>query len=107
MDGAKLGDNSLLDIDRNEVEQYLEELANKKRGIDEKTGELRARIKEVIESTGWNKKALSDIRKIDAMSDTARADYLRTFLPMLDVMDAAHWKDERVDMLGDPTDNID
>lgn len=105
-DGATLKNDDLLDIDRAELEEAISELADGKLAVSEATNALRSQIKTTLETTGWNKDALAIIRRIAAMSETKRADCLRTLLPMMDVMDAAIWADERADMLADPTEEL-
>ena len=84
-----------------ELQAILDELADKKRSIAELAGEQRARIKAILSEHDWHKTALSDIRKIDAMSETARADFLRTFVPLFEAMYQGVWKGEMRDMLAD------
>ena len=98
-DGAEIGDNSEVDVDHEELDRFIKELEGKQKTITEATGSLRNRIKEIIGQTGWHKGALAAIRKIAAMSPTARADYLRTFQPMFDAMLAHAWESEMRDLI--------
>lgn len=95
--------NSEIDIDYGELQEILNELEDKKDTVSEATGALRSRIKAVVDETGWHKGALAKIREIDAMSETARADFLRTFEPMFDAMVSQKWRDEMQDLFKDET----
>lgn len=53
--------------------------------VSEATGAHRSNLKAIIENRGYHKGAFADFRKIHSMSDTALADYWRTFRPLLDV----------------------
>lgn len=101
MADGNIGDNSAFDYD--DLQRLLDELAGKQTAISEATGSLRSRLKEIIESREWHKGALSMVRKIDAMSETARADFLRTFEPMFDVMVSKKWRDDMSDLFKDDT----
>lgn len=92
-------------IDYGEVQAILDELVGKQTAISEATGELRSRIKAILDEQTWHKSALADIRKIDAMSDTKRADYLRTFEDLFDVMMAGKWRQSKQDMLDAAAEN--
>ncbi len=91
--------NSMMEIDGDELLQILHELDGKKQVVSEKNGDLRNAIKQVIEDHGWHKAALAQIRAIAAMSETARADFLRTFEPMFEAMNEMVWRQERLDLL--------
>ncbi len=99
------GDNSIVHIDFDELRTVIDDLANDQTTVSEASGFLRANIKAVIEEKGWHKGALNQIRKIDGMSETARADYLRTFLPMLNVMRQNGWDDDVQDMIDELEDD--
>lgn len=103
MADTNIGDNSNLEVDFSDLEQFLEDMANKKKTVSEAAGSLRSHLKGVLEETGWHKKAAAMIRDIDAMSETARADFLRTFEPMFDVMMGKKWRDEAMDIFTDNT----
>ena len=49
-------------------------------------GEQRADIKEFLELTGWNKTALSFVRKLDKLDEDKRDDILRSLHDLLDEM---------------------
>jgi len=91
--------NSKVAVDYDELAGFLAELEDKGTAISEANGRLRSRLKEIIENRNWNKKALSVIREIDKMSQTGRADFLRTFEPMFEEMYSNKWADEVSDML--------
>lgn len=96
---AEAGHNSEIDIDAGELQQLLDELESKQKAVSEANGTLRARIKEILDDTGWHKGALATIRSIANMSETKRADFLRTFEPMFDALMEAGWRQEMRDML--------
>lgn len=80
---------------------YLSELKNMLLSVNEENGKLRSRIKAILTKEDWHKGAFGDIRKIEKMSKTARADYLRTFKPLFDIMYEAEWKQEIGDLLSE------
>lgn len=106
MKDSEIGDNSAVEVDYDELRAFLDELTGKRKAISEATGSLRQRIAEIIEQTGWHKKALADIRSIEAMSETARADYLRSFEPLFDEMVSKKWRDEQQDLFNDDTETV-
>lgn len=99
MDGTGNLSNTVENIDPEELQAILAGLANDQNTISEATGTLRANLKQVLDDKGWNKVALSMIRKIDAKSETARADMLRTFVPMFDAMMKTKWRAEMNDLI--------
>jgi hypothetical protein len=90
------GDNLTFEFD--EIEQILSELANKKRSVSEATGALRNAIKQWLENSGAHPKALATIRQINDMSDSYRADFMRSFKPMFELMDENVWIPAQSDM---------
>lgn len=98
-DTADIGDNSDIEIGYDDLQAILDRLADKKDAVSEATGRLRSEIKEVIETRGFHKGALAVIRKIEDMSETARADFLRTFDPLFEVMYLGKWKEESANLL--------
>jgi hypothetical protein len=94
-----IGDNSAIEIDAAELQRLLDELECKKKAVTEATGALRARLKEILDDTGWHKGALQTIRQIASMSETKRADFLRTFEQMFDALMEHGWRQEMVDLL--------
>ncbi len=99
MTDPQAGDNSVIGVDFSELNKILEELVDKKLSASELSGVLRSRIKEILTDTGWHKGALAQIRSIDAMSETGRVDFLRTFEPMFEVMMQNAWRSEMDDLL--------
>lgn len=99
MDTAEMGDNSVDEIEYDELQSLLDDLSDKQRHVTEATGGLRARLKAILDEKGWNKSALGMIRQIENKSETARADFLRTFEPMFDAMVSKKWRDEMHDMI--------
>lgn len=83
------------------VQKFLDELANKERAVSEATGSLRSRIGQILKEEAYNKAAFAQIRTIDKMSDTSRADFLRTFYPMFVAMYEDKWRIAAEDMLSD------
>jgi hypothetical protein len=98
MKDGDIGDNSRIEVEFDVLEKALEGLADKKRTVSEATGTLRNAIKGVIEEHGWHKGAFADIRKIAGMSETQRADYLRSFEPLFEAMKEFKWDDEQEDL---------
>ena len=96
---AEQSSNLFVEVDGSELQQILDDLGDKKREVDEANGALRAALKEILEDAGWNKKALQAIRQIDAMSETQRADFLRTFKPMFEALYAHGWAFEVQDLV--------
>lgn len=86
-------------VDGDTLEGFLDELSNLKKSVSESAGDLRSRIKAILDDQGYHKKALATIRDIQAMSETQRADFLRTFNPMLKAMRDLQWDDEGADMV--------
>lgn len=99
MHDGNIGNNFNLDVDAGELDGILDELAGMQLSVTEANGSLRARIKEVLESRGWHKTALSMVRQIEDMSETKRADFLRTFEPMFEAMLETKWRAEQRDIL--------
>jgi len=98
-----MGDNSSIEVDYPELKSFLDELSNKQRVVSEATGSLRSRIKGILDEKGYNNAALGVIRAIENKSETARADFLRTFEPMFDAMVEHKWRDEMHDLIPDPS----
>lgn len=86
-------------VDYDQLQGYLDELAGKQKNISSATGDLRAALKRIIEDEGFHKAAIAQIRKIENMSDTGRADFLRTFIPMFQAMLDGKWLQEKEDLL--------
>lgn len=82
-----------------EMAEALDRLSTLKQAVNERNGELRNAIKEIIENFGIHKQALAVIRQIDDMSETKRADFLRSFRPMFDAMDLHKWEEEGRNLL--------
>ena len=85
------------EVDTDALIGHLSDLAQSKKSISEKSGELSKQLERINETEGYEAQAMAMIRKIDAMSETKRADCLRTFVPMFEGMLLAKWRDE--DML--------
>jgi hypothetical protein len=91
--------NSTVEMDEKKFVELCHELMGHQGDISSATGRLRSTLKEYLKETGHHKGAVGDIRKIDNMTETARADYLRTFLPYLEAMLAKRWKKQQPDFL--------
>lgn len=102
----EIGSNSDLDIEFTEVEDFLSDMNDKQKAVSEATGSLRSHLKSILGNTGWHKRAAGMIREIDGMSETSRADFLRTFEPMMEVMVVKKWRDEASDIFDDQTTTI-
>ncbi|WP_306150676.1 hypothetical protein [Roseovarius sp. MMSF_3281] len=98
-DGGNAHKNSADNVDYEELQSFLDELGDKQHSVSEATGSLRSRIKGIIDEKGWNNAALATIRTIENKSETARADFMRTFLPMFEAMLEHKWREEMHDML--------
>lgn len=96
---TQMGDNSEINVDYDEAQGLIDGLKDKQKAISEATGSLRSAIKQILDETGYHKSAFASVRAIDAMSETARADYLRTFAPLFDAMMEGKWLQERQDLL--------
>lgn len=93
------GHNSDISIEFDDLVTLLEEMDDKKKAVDEATGKLRSKLKEILDDQEWHKGGLAHIRKIHSMSETERADFLRTFKPLFSVMLENQWNSELQDML--------
>ena len=91
--------NETFAVDAEKLDAEIAELADLKRSVSEKNGTLRNRIKQILEVRGYHPKAMKMVRDIDAMSETERADFLRTFEPMFEAMAAHKWRAEAEDLL--------
>jgi hypothetical protein len=105
LDAPKPGDNSGKDpelgVTPDEFMKILDNIAGKAAVMGEANGELRSAIKSTLDNYGWHKGALAMIRTIEAMSPTKRADFLRTFDPMFELMYLKKWRDEGRDLIPD------
>ncbi len=77
-------DNQLIEVNIDDLLAEFSQLNQGKKAKDEAVGALRAQIKAILETRGYHKKAFATVRTIADMSDTALADFWRTFKPMLD-----------------------
>ena len=93
--------NSKVEVNETKFLELCAALSQHQGNITSATGKLRAELKEYLKETGHHKGAVGDIRKIDNMTETARADYLRTFMPYLEAMLAKRWKKQQPDFLDD------
>ena len=100
MKDGDIGDNSEIDVDIGELEDFLSDLEDKQKAITEATGKLRATLKGILKDTGWHKGAFATIRKLAALSETERADFLRTFKPLFETMlEQGGWANEMNDLV--------
>lgn len=103
MQSTPQGDNSGVDPELNinyeDFKAILDGLTDKGSAISEATGVLRSSIKSTLDQYGWHKGALAMIRQIEDMSQTKRADFLRTFEAMFDLMVTKKWRDEMHDLI--------
>lgn len=90
-----------LGISFEEFVEILDEIEGKRKVVDEANGGLRSLIKAKLSSMKWNKNGLAMIRTLRAMSPSQRADVLRTFKPMFDLMLERKWADEMRDLVPD------
>lgn len=82
-----------------DLRAILDDVDSTGKAVTEANGTHRSNIKTILEDREWNKTAFADIRKIDNMSETKRADYLRTLQPLLQIMLDAKWTGELDDLL--------
>ncbi|MAI35056.1 MAG: hypothetical protein CMM07_25740 [Rhodopirellula sp.] len=83
------------------LDDYFSELKDLKLEVNETNGRLRSRIKAILQTEDWHKGAFADLRKIDNMSQTGRADYLRTFVPGFMAFFKLAWEAEMGDLLSE------
>lgn len=95
---TKPGDNSELHVDPQDLAKDLDDLRGTKKAIDEANGEHRSSLKDILDRRGYHKGAMSTIRSIDDMSETKRADFMRSFLPMLDALIETRWASDQSDL---------
>lgn len=86
-------------INYDDLNNDIDELSGMAKAVSEANGALRSRLNTILETRGYNKKALAIMRQIDGMSETGRADFLRTFEPMLEAMLECKWRAAMADML--------
>lgn len=98
-DGAAGLGHNLPEIEYDDLRELLDALSDKKRSVDESNGKLRAALKGIIDDRGFHAGGFATIRKIDAMSETERADFLRTFNALYTAMKAGKWDQESSDLL--------
>ena len=99
MTEPNLGDNSGINVDASQLNEFLLDLEDKQKTISEATGQLRNAIKTIVVETGWHKGAFGTVRTINKMSETARADFLRTFEPLFEAMMDNSWRGEMRDLI--------
>lgn len=87
------------DVDGKELIAEIVELADMKTTIGEATGSLRSHLKGILDKKGYHAHALAICRGLDAMSDTKRADVLRTLNPMMAAMRQQKWDAASADMV--------
>jgi hypothetical protein len=100
-DSAEIGDNSDFEVNSEDLDKILSELGSMKKTVSEANGKLRSRLKQILDEKGYHPKALAMVRQIDDMSETYRADFLRTFRPMFDAMMEGKWDGESADLLSE------
>lgn len=83
-------------------------LADDQHAISQATGSLRSHLKAILDQEGYHSNAMATIRKIHGMNKTQRADFMRTFQPMFEAMNAAFWSKDMEDLLdGEPEKTVD
>lgn len=104
---AQLG-NSLAPIGYDDFVEIIGENTDLKRAQDEAKGKLGAYMKAKLKEFSLNKSATGDILKLKAKSSTERADYLRTYIPLLlDQLEFGGWGDDMTDLVDQAEDNDD
>ncbi|WP_412506189.1 hypothetical protein [Roseovarius sp. SYSU LYC5161] len=76
----------------------LAEIDEIKAEVSSANGDLRSTVKRILQDRGYHKGALAKIRAINDMPTSKKADFLRTFLPMLEAI-RPKWEEEVRDML--------
>ena len=90
--------NSLPSVTLNELLEHLSKRERDQKGISSATGTKRANIKAFVEENELHKGAVADIAKIHEKPTTQRADYMRSFLYLFELMKPV-WDKENTDML--------
>jgi hypothetical protein len=85
-------------VDLDKLLRELGQIDGKKDEVSSATGDLRSTIKNILDNSGYHKAALAMIRQIHDMPATKKADCLRTFRPMFEVL-LPVWEQEVQDML--------
>ena len=91
--------HNVIEVDFGDLTELLGSVADTKHTIDEATGKHRNNIKQIVSDREWHKGAFGSILKIDRMSETERAYYLRTFGVLYACMLAGKWQAETADLL--------
>ena len=98
-DGGTYPKNSgEFEVDLEKLLSELTQIDAKKDEVSSATGDLRSKIKSILDNSGYHKTALAMIRQINDMPSTKKADCLRTFKPMFDALYPV-WEKEFQDML--------
>jgi hypothetical protein len=102
---AEAGDNSSVEVDFDDLMQFLTDMTDKAKATASANGTLRSRLKNYLDNTGLHPKAVAIIRQLHDMNITQRQDVLRSLNPILEVMDSKIWIDEQseIDFNADET----
>lgn len=95
------GGNSKFVVNIKDLAADLSALDKTAKANSEANGSHRNQLKQILEQRGYHPKALAVIRSIDSMSETKRADVLRTFVPMFNALFEGKWSAEMEDMFSD------
>lgn len=98
---AKAGDNKDVKIPVKDLKAYFKKQKDLKTQASEAAGAAGSAADQFIQNTGGNKAAISDLTKIANKSESARADYLRTFMVNFQALYDEVWGPEMHDMLDD------
>ena len=71
-------------VDIDELTDELASVGGLKDAVSSANGELRSKIKEILDSKDYHKNAFAMIRALNDMNNTKLADVLRCFKPMFD-----------------------
>lgn len=88
-------------VDYAECQGFVDELSKLKKGVSEANGEMRNRLKQILEEGSFNAKAMAIIRELDGMSDSKRADVLRSFKPLFLAFWENKWSEAQADLLAE------
>ena len=103
-DGSTYPKNSPdFSVDLDKLLRELGAVDGKKDEVTSANGDLRSEIKNILESSGYHKNAFGMIRQINDMPASMKADVLRSFKPMFEILYPV-WEKEVQDML-DKADN--
>jgi uncharacterized protein YqgV (UPF0045/DUF77 family) len=102
---AVTGSNSTVEVNFDDLMEFLTDMTDKAKATASANGTLRSRLKNYLDNSGLHPKSVAIIRQLHAMNITQRQDVLRSLNPLLEVMDSKIWIDEQseIDFNADET----